>query len=125
VDADEGSAPIEFGERTLVTPMSAGLPEEGSMPINLEDFQERTLVQPMPKFAAGEAGVDLKDIPAEYQDDVQNLEFLIDAGLTDDALDLLEDLRKRTDDAPFLTRYARLILAAPSAGSESDAHHRG
>ena len=54
-------------------------------------------------------GVDLTLVPPDFQDDIQNLEFLIDVGLTEDAEELLEDIRKRAGELPILARYEALV----------------
>lgn len=90
--------------------------EEPSQPIAMEGIEaERTLVdrslaaafdmEPTPS----PIGVDITLIPPEYQDDIQNLEFLIDVGLRDDARALLDDIRKRAGELPILVRYEALL----------------
>lgn len=54
-------------------------------------------------------GVDLTLVPPEFQDDIQNLEFLIDVGLQEDAEELLDDIRKRAGEMPILARYEALV----------------
>lgn len=90
--------------------------EEPSRPAAIEGVEaERTLVdrslaasfdlEPTPS----PIGVDLTLIPPEYQDDIQNLEFLIDVDLRDDARELLDDIRKRAGELPILARYEALL----------------
>ncbi len=121
--SEEPSQPVAIegleGERTLVDRAFSVGPtgaEEPSQPAAIEGLEgERTLVdrslsatfdqEPTPS----PIGVDLTLIPPEYQDDIQNLEFLIDVDLREDARALLEDIRKRAGELPILARYEALL----------------
>lgn len=94
--AEPGSQPISLDQldRTLVEPV---IPSLGGEPLSLRDI-------------SGPVAVDLSLVPPEFQDDIQNLEFLIDAGLTEDATDLLKDIRRRAGNLPILDRYEALII---------------
>lgn len=90
--------------------------EEPSQPAAIEGLEsERTLVdrtlaatfdtEPTPS----PIGLDLTLVPLEYQDDIQNLEFLIDVDLREDARELLNDIRRRAGELPILARYEALL----------------
>lgn len=84
--------------------------------------EERTLVQPMPSFftdrvAVAIAGVEpaapKDEIPVELQDDLQNLEFLVEVGMADEARELIADIRTKAGDLSVLARLeARLAEEA-------------
>lgn len=130
IPEDEEIGVEELGEDTspeVQLPASASLAaagesedptgaEEPSQPAAIEGVEgDRTLVdrslaasfdvEPTPS----PIGVDLTLIPPEYQDDIQNLEFLIDVDLRDDARELLDDIRKRAGELPILARYEALL----------------
>ena len=44
---------------------------------------------------------------------MQNLEFLVDAGLYEEAATLLEEIHRKAGDLPILERYRILIEAGP------------
>jgi hypothetical protein len=50
-------------------------------------------------------------VPLELQDDLQSLEFLVDAGLYDEAGTLLQDIQRKAGSLPVLERYRILIEA--------------
>jgi tetratricopeptide (TPR) repeat protein len=93
------------------------------------NFEERTLIQPMVPFSTQERPTfnisdinippvsDTKaeeeklyaDVPKELLDDVQNLEFLIDVGMTEDALDLIAELRAKAGNLAALDELEKRI----------------
>lgn len=119
--ADEEELEIEeFREDTSpeiqVPPEMAVGEEEPSEPAAIEGVEgERTLIdrslaevfesEPTPS----PIGIDLTLVPLEFQEDIQNLEFLIDANLLDDARELIADIRARAGNLPILARYEALI----------------
>jgi Tfp pilus assembly protein PilF len=121
-DLMEDTSPEAIAPAPIASPVV--MEEAGSQPISLEQF-DPTLVEPVMPAGARE-GISLRDlsaplavdmslVPTEFQDDIQNLEFLIDAGLPEDAADLLKDIRKRAGDLPILARYESLIAAGGPA----------
>jgi tetratricopeptide (TPR) repeat protein len=86
-----------------------------SAEISLEGGDAATVFQAVPSFVpAGSVGtgiLDLSTVPAELHDDVQNLEFLVDAGLFEDAGTLLDEIRRKAGNLPVLERYRILIEA--------------
>ncbi|OQC35971.1 MAG: hypothetical protein BWX66_01462 [Deltaproteobacteria bacterium ADurb.Bin058] len=48
-------------------------------------------------------------MPKELLDDVQNLEFLIDVGMTEDALDLIAELRAKAGNLAALDELEKRI----------------
>jgi len=124
VSADEEIEIEELGEDTnpeVHLPPAVGpetVDEEPSAPVAIEGLEaERTLVDRSLEAAFGAEptptpspiGVDLTLVPPEYQDDIQNLEFLIDVDLLDDARELLRDIRSRAGELPILARYEALL----------------
>jgi len=114
------------------TDSSSPADSEPSIPIPLEGEEDKTIVAPTLIGEDGEEqvsavmehlkktgeydtptptplGVDLTLVPPDFQDDIQNLEFLIDVGLKEDAEELLEDIRKRAGELPILARYEALV----------------
>lgn len=91
------------------------------------DGEERTLVQPMPNFGSERLAVSLADlapanttaewgeVPEELRDDVQNLEFLVEVGMIDEARDLLIELRRKAGDLSVLDRLEARMKAGPEA----------
>ncbi|HOU55142.1 MAG TPA: tetratricopeptide repeat protein [Myxococcota bacterium] len=85
---------------------------EDSASVGMDALDQATVVEPVAPFLQGPGdGMDLASVPPELQDDVQNLEFLVDAGLYEEAATLLEDIRRRGGDLPILERYRILIEA--------------
>jgi hypothetical protein len=86
-----------------------------SAEISLEGGDAATVFQAVPSFVpAGSVGtgiLDLSTVPAELHDDVQNLEFLVDAGLFEDAGTLLDEIHRKAGNLPVLERYRILIEA--------------
>lgn len=84
--------------------------------------EERTLVQAMPSYvtdgvAVAVVGVEPATpedaVPAELQDDLQNLEFLVEVGMFDEARDLIAEIRAKAGDLSVLARLeARLAQEA-------------
>ena len=101
-EAEPGSAPITLDQmdRTIIDqePLAA----HGA--IRLGAIPERELSSPL--------AVDFSLVPTEFQDDIQNLEFLIDAGLPEDATELLKDIRGRAGNLAILARYEALIAGS-------------
>lgn len=96
------------------------------------DAEERTLVQPMPNFGSERLSVSLSDVlpadtaapgasaewdevPEDLRDDVQNLEFLIEVGMVDEAREQLADLRRKAGDLSVLARLEARMQAGPEA----------
>ncbi|MBM4396969.1 MAG: tetratricopeptide repeat protein [Deltaproteobacteria bacterium] len=113
---EPGSGEIEVSLDDLDLPPDA-IPRKGA-----GAEAERTLATGMPSFdhepvpievreVSSPIAIDLNLVPPEFQDDIQNLEFLIDAGLSDEATDLLRDIRRRAGDLPILARYESLIAS--------------
>ena len=86
-----------------------------SAEISLDAADGATVFEAVPSFvpqgSSGTGALDLTLVPAELQDDVQNLEFLVDAGLFEDAGTLLDEIRRKAGDLPVLERYRILIEA--------------
>ena len=86
-----------------------------SAEISLDAVDAATVFEAVPSFvpqgSSGTGVLDLSSVPAELQDDVQNLEFLVDAGLFEDAGTLLDEIRRKAGDLPVLERYRILIEA--------------
>ena len=137
-DEDSQPISIE-GDRTLVSELPSfeeelprpvavkevqvgAVVDRGSQPIALEEDEAPTLVMKVPPIPFGDVQrpvpisevsapipVDLSLVPPEFQDDIQNLEFLIDSGLREEAAELLQDIRRRAGNLPILARYESLI----------------
>jgi len=102
----EPSIPIpEEAEETIISEFVGEMEQsDGSAVVeHIQKMRESDTPTPTP------LGVDLTVVPPEYQDDIQNLEFLIDVGLQEDAEELLEDIRKRAGELPILARYEALV----------------
>ncbi len=93
------------------------LPEvsQASAEIGLDALDGKTVLETMPSFlpagTTGSGALDLSQVPPDLQDDIQNLEFLCDADLYDEAASLLEEIRLKAGDLPILDRYRILIEA--------------
>lgn len=117
-ESDDGEIAVdEDGEATNP---EAKMPESfqpGSMPLDSSGFpgsdnsdlvsvgqepEGRTVVQNLP-FLGG--NVDLSGVPTELHDDIQSLEFMIDAGLEEEAYDLLQELIERAGVLPCFEKY--------------------
>jgi tetratricopeptide (TPR) repeat protein len=103
---------IRLGQRPVFPQRAPKESSEPSAEIGIDDLEGgATLVQPMrlPAPPPSSTGIDFRLVPEEFQDDIQNLEFLVDAGLHDEALELLQDIRRRAGDLSILARYETLI----------------
>lgn len=96
--------------------------DRAGLPPSYTGDTEPTIIQAMDaRFFAGATGqsdnadLDLRDVPADLRDDVQNLDFLIDAGLLDEAEDLLGDIRARTINIPLFDQLEEIIKAKKTA----------
>lgn len=118
-------------ETSAPPPVPVDGDSDGAIPIPAEGEEDKTIVAPFEGEEEGRQvsavvehlnkavdydtptptplGVDLTLVPSEFQDDIQNLEFLIDVGLQEDAEELLEDIRKRAGEMPILARYEALV----------------
>ncbi len=84
---------------------SAGFPgsdDSDLVPVGQEPEAGRTVVQSLP-FLGG--NLDLTGVPTELHDDIQSLEFMIDAGLEEEAYDLLQELRQRAGNLRYFDKY--------------------
>lgn len=117
IETDDGEIPIDEDGEDTNPEMQAPEPiVPGSKPLDFETFpagsgeievgqetgEARTIVQNLP-FLGG--NLDLKGVPPEIQDDIQSLEFMIDAGLEEEAADLLKEIQERAGDLPCLRKY--------------------
>lgn len=118
VESEDGEIPVDDdGEATNPEAVVPAGVAPGSLPLDSSGFpgsddsdlvpvgqepEGRTVVQSLP-FLSG--NVDLSGVPAELHDDVQSLEFMIDAGLEEEACDLLQELRGRAGNLPFFDKY--------------------
>lgn len=117
----DGSGPgVEFEERTLVQPMTPFQSEPRpslrlagiSVPVTPAVGVGSKVSLATPTAVAG-AAQDV--VPEAFRDDVQNLEFLVDVGMTEDALDLIAELRRKAGDLPILARIESRIRSGAEA----------
>ncbi len=91
------------GARPLVSGNFPGSDSDEMIPVGQESASDlRTIAQSIP-FIGQE--MDLEGVPPEFQDDIQSLEFMIDAGLEDEAADLLREVREKAGNLPYLRKY--------------------
>ena len=130
IDIDElveATSPEAMAGRDRDIPRDdGGSPEPGSEPISVGDIEpEVTLVDHgtplLPEGSPSPAAqpLDLGMVPAEFQDDIQNLEFLVDAGLREEAAELIQDVRRRGGgELPILKRFETLLATTEDAPAE-------
>lgn len=112
-------SPTPAAARAPAPPARAPAPPlaipEVSAEIDMDGMDGKTVIEAVPSFvpdgSLGTGVLDLAQVPAELQDDVQNLEFLVDAGLYEEAGTLLDEIRRKAGDLPLLERYRILIEA--------------
>jgi Tfp pilus assembly protein PilF len=117
-EADD-NAPSSEPSPVPEAPVAEDSVSEESAPIQFEEADGATVIQDIPVFVPDgvvPAAVDFSQVPPEYRDDVQNLEFLVDAGLRDEAVELISDLRRKAGDLPILRRYEILIETSGPSG---------
>lgn len=117
---EESDLGIDFEERTLVQPMTP-FQSEPRPSLRLAGIS----VPVAPPVAAGSvptsgtpvpaSGAAQDVVPEAFRDDVQNLEFLVDVGMTEDALDLIAELRRKAGDLPILARIESRIRSGAEA----------
>ncbi|MBP7380972.1 tetratricopeptide repeat protein [Myxococcota bacterium] len=110
-DQDEATNPeaqvptaFEPGSRPLDSSAFPGQGDDDMVSVGQEP-EGRTVVQSLP-FLGG--AVDLSGVPQELHDDVQSLEFMIDAGLEEEAWDLLQEMKQRAGNLPCFEKYGFL-----------------
>jgi tetratricopeptide (TPR) repeat protein len=112
-DHPDVQAGSDSGSRRNVS--AAREPSQMSAEISLDNLDQATVVEAVPSFvpdgSSGTGALDLTQVPLELQDDLQSLEFLVDAGLYDEAGTLLQDIQRKAGSLPVLERYRILIEA--------------
>lgn len=81
--------------------------------LDSEENLEATLVERLPDFLVHDHASKFPDemmvVPKAFQDDIKQIEFLIDAGLKEDALTVLQEVKARAGNLPILERFEALL----------------